>query len=644
MDRPSVHARLQYGFDTWMSRGTIAIMALLGVATVAFVLVVAVVVVVFRAFPEGVEDGDFWDVAWGNLMRTLDPGTMGGDAGWGFRLLMLIVTVGGLIIVASLIGIVSGAFDDKMAQLRKGRSRVLEDDHTLILGWSSKVIPIIAEVCIANASHRRGVIVVLADRDKVEMEEEIRAHVPNPGRTKIICRNGDPMSPLDLQIVSPRSAKSIIILPADGDADPDATAIKVALALTHTLDTGRVRPHLVAELRDPGNLDAAQLVGQDRAQWLIASELISRMTVQTCRQSGLSLVYTELLDFSGDEIYFTHQPNLVGSTYFDAQLCFADSTLLGIATADGVQLNPPPTRVVQDADRLIVLAQDDSAISVGPPAAVDESALSHAESAPPHAERTLILGCNSSLQTILDELGSYVAQGSAVCVAADVPEPALRIPSVLDLTFRRLDTTSRAGLESLDIVDFDHIIVLAYRDMLEVQAADARTLVTLLHLRDIADRHAIDLNIVTEMLDDRNRELAEVTKADDFIVSDRLVSLMLSQISESEDLVEVFQELFSSTGVEIYLRPADLYVALGVDVDFSTVLAGAAARGETAIGYRVGSETRSRAAGYGVRLNPLKGERRAFAPRDRIIVLAAQERSVPDGPQTETASEVLSAS
>ncbi|WP_396658360.1 hypothetical protein [Microbacterium sp.] len=644
MDRPSVRARLQYGFDTWMSRGTIAIMALLGVATVAFVLVVAAVVIVFRAFPEGVEDGDFWDVAWGNLMRTLDPGTMGGDAGWGFRLLMLIVTVGGLIIVASLIGIVSGAFDDKMAQLRKGRSRVLEDDHTLILGWSSKVIPIIAEVCIANASHRRGVIVVLADRDKVEMEEEIRAQVPNPGRTKIICRNGDPMSPLDLQIVSPRSAKSIIILPADGDADPDATAIKVALALTHTLDPGRVRPHLVAELRDPGNLDAAHLVGQDRAQWLIASELISRMTVQTCRQSGLSLVYTELLDFSGDEIYFTRQPNLVGSTYFDAQLCFADSTLLGIATADGVQLNPPPTRVVQDADRLIVLAQDDSATSVGHPAAVDESALSHAESAPPRAERTLILGCNSSLQTILDELGSYVAQGSAVCVAADVPEPALRIPSVLDLTFRRLDTTSRAGLESLDIVDFDHIIVLAYRDLLEAQAADARTLVTLLHLRDIADRHAIDLNIVTEMLDDRNRELAEVTKADDFIVSDRLVSLMLSQISESEDLVEVFQELFSSTGVEIYLRPADLYVALGVDVDFSTVLAGAAARRETAIGYRVGSETRSRSAGYGVRLNPPKGERRAFAPRDRIIVLAAHERSVPDGPQTETASEVLSAS
>ena len=38
------------------------------------------------------------------------------------------------------------------------------------------------------------------------------------------------------------------------------------------------------------------------------------------------------------------------------------------------------------------------------------------------------------------------------------------------------------------------------------------------------------------MLDVRNRELAEVTQADDFIVSDKLVSLMLAQVSENKDL------------------------------------------------------------------------------------------------------------
>jgi hypothetical protein len=188
VEKPSFRERARYRFDNVMSRGTIALMGLLAVATVALVLVVSLVVWVFRAFPDGAEEGDFIDILWGGLMRTLDPGTMGGDVGWGFRLLMLVITIGGLIIVASLIGIVSGAFDSKVADLRKGRSRVLESDHTLILGWNSKIHSIVHEIVLANESRGRMSIVVLGDRDKVEMEDEIRAAAGNLGRTAVICR------------------------------------------------------------------------------------------------------------------------------------------------------------------------------------------------------------------------------------------------------------------------------------------------------------------------------------------------------------------------------------------------------------------------------------------------------------------------
>ncbi|MBI5027428.1 MAG: potassium transporter TrkA, partial [Actinobacteria bacterium] len=91
----SAGERFRYWFDNVMSRGTIALMGLLGLATVALVLLVSVLVWVFRAFPDDAGEGDFIDILWGGLMRTLDPGTMGGDAGWGFRLLMLVITIGG---------------------------------------------------------------------------------------------------------------------------------------------------------------------------------------------------------------------------------------------------------------------------------------------------------------------------------------------------------------------------------------------------------------------------------------------------------------------------------------------------------------------------------------------------------------------
>ena len=87
MDKPSFAERFRYWFDNWMSRGTIALMGLLGLATVVLVLVVTVLVFLFGAFPDGEAEGDWLELLWAGLLRTLDPGTMGGDAGWGFRIL-----------------------------------------------------------------------------------------------------------------------------------------------------------------------------------------------------------------------------------------------------------------------------------------------------------------------------------------------------------------------------------------------------------------------------------------------------------------------------------------------------------------------------------------------------------------------------
>ncbi len=622
MTKPTFSERFRYWFDNWMSRGAIALMALLGIATLVLVLIVGVVVWVARQVPEDAPDISFGDILWGNLMRTLDPGTMGGDQGWGFRIFMLLITIGGLIIVASLIGIISGAFDSKVEELRKGRSKVLEKDHTLILGWSSKVFPIVSEICIANESRGRSVIVVLADKDKVEMEDEIRAEVGKTGKTKIICRTGDPMNLTDLEISNPHTARSIILIAPEGSADPDADVIKTALALTNNPQRKATPYHIVGELEDPANLEAATLVGRDEAHWVLGDELISRITVQSCRQSGLSVVYAELLDFGGDEIYFTEQPALYGKTYFEAQLSFNDSTVMGMVKGGVAQLNASPDATYDAGDQLIVIAEDDSAIRLVTAPVVDATSISTTKQPKPHPEHTLVLGYNAGLAGMLRELDEYVPTGSTVMVLANVDAPTFPKFAHVAVTFKKGDATSRSVLEGLKVEKFDHIIVLAYKETLDMQRADGRTLITLLQLRDLEDRLGVDLNIVSEMLDDRNRELAEVTNADDFIVSDKLISLMLSQVSENRQLTDVFDQLFSSTGSEIYLNPVESYVTPGSSVDFYTVLEAARRRGETAIGYRIEANAHKSDQGYGVAVNPLKTARVSFAAGDKVIVLA----------------------
>jgi hypothetical protein len=69
-------------------------------------------------------------------------------------------------------------------------------------------------------------------------------------------------------------------------------------------------------------------------------DLIARVA-QTSRQSGLSVVYTELMDFGGDEIYFKHEPALSGKTFGEALLAYEDSSVMGIRKSDGTVLLSP---------------------------------------------------------------------------------------------------------------------------------------------------------------------------------------------------------------------------------------------------------------------------------------------------------------
>ncbi|WP_331499150.1 CASTOR/POLLUX-related putative ion channel [Nocardioides sp.] len=509
---------------------------------------------------------------------------------------------------------------------------MIENGHTLILGWNSQLFTIISELCAANASRARSTIVVLANHDKIDMEGQIRSKVHKTGSTQVICRRGNPLDRHDLHLGSPETARSVVVLPSDKDEHPDALVIKTALALTHQLPPGN-EPAIVAELIDPLNLDAARLAGQGRARWLLASELISRMTVQTCLQGGLSTVCTELLDFAGDEIYFTEQPQLVGVSYLEAQCAFSRSTVIGIARGEDVRLNPPAETAIEKGDQLILIAADDSTIECVAPRSADTTVISDLIEVPEQPERILVLGSNSNLQRMLDDLAKYLAPGSSVHVVTDSTDPAPLPPEGLTVGVTRADTTSRHVLERLGVENYGHVLVLAYHDRYDVQVADSKTLVTLLHLRDIADRAALDINIVSEMLDDRNRELAEVARPDDFIVSSRLVSLMLAQVSENSELITVFEQLFSGDGSEIYVVPSELYIRDGAEADFYTVTAAAARRQETALGYRIAEDAYSNVKSYGVHLNPPKGERRTFGPGDSIIVLAENGKGTGRAPQ-----------
>jgi hypothetical protein len=278
---------------------------------------------------------------------------------------------------------------------------------------------------------------------------------------------------------------------------------------------------------------------------------------------------------------------------------------------------------------VIAIAADDDAIRLSslPDAAIDASAIRVPSRREPAPERVLILGWNYHAHIIIEELDAYVSPGSVATVVADTPNAAEVIASQsghlknLEATFSQGNTTDRHQMDALNIPSYQHVIVLSYSDTMDAQQADARTLVTLLHLRDIANRMEYPFSIVSEMVDVRKRELAEVARADDFIISDKLISLMLLQISENKQVAAIFADLFDPRGAELHFKPAGDYVQLGKPVNFYTVVESARRQGEVAVGYRLQGQAYDPAHSYGVKLNPRKSESVTFSERDRLILL-----------------------
>lgn len=295
---------------------------------------------------------------------------------------------------------------------------------------------------------------------------------------------------------------------------------------------------------------------------------------------------------------------------------------------DGAVLNPPSERVLAKGEKLVLLAEDDSAIRLdGKDHPVAEDKVIARPTPRPDAERTLVLDWNDGGRTILLELDQFVVSGSSCLVIVPSEDRAEEVRAVgEELKLQKLECqvaepSAWETLEGIDLTSFDHVILLS-SDGMSPADADARVLVSLIHTRHLMDEAGVDRSIVSELVMAENRAIAQTDRADDFVVGNHLVSLIYSQLAENPDVAAILGSLLSDEGAEIYLKPTEDYVKLDEDVDFYTLLEAAQRKGEAAIGYRVLAEHADANANYGVRLNPRKGDPVRFAAGDRVIVIA----------------------
>jgi hypothetical protein len=620
----SLTSKVKYRAHSIFENGTRALLFWLSIATLLFVVSVSLVLNSGFCNSADFESAGLVESFWLALNSAMDPGGVY-EIGWAYRFVMLGVSIFGILIVGTLIGVLTAGIDAVVTELRKGRSVVDVADHTLILGWSSKIVDAVKELTIANESRKRPVVTVLADRDKSEMIDYFNDHIPDAKNTKIICRSGDPQDFAALALVRPNFARSIILF-SDGTEFSDANILKRTLALSKGFSDGESIGPIIAEVDDSNN--ALAIAECSNVITIEPAQLITRMMVQAARRGGLIAVYDELLSFDGVEIYFYQDESVIGRRYDDLILCLGSASLIGIYTKAGAtRLNPLDNPEIKDGDQLIIIAEDDSLIDLSKPVSLQPSyiAFDASNQEPSKAEKIVIIGWHSWSHLFLQELVDFLAEGSVVNVFYDpklVENPDVTIAerfTNLSINFTAIDTCSFKELEKIDLNAVSSVILFSYRDSLSPTVADNKSLLTLAHLRALIKSRCLAVKVTSELQLSENRLLAIGDARDDFIASENFVSKVLVQLSENPNLKPVLDELLTSDGCEIHLRECQSYVGGTKVLQYGDLVKAGRGRQETVIGVLRTDEAN---AEYVVQMAIPKAKEIQLNANDWIIVIA----------------------
>lgn len=252
-----------------------------------------------------------------------------------------------------------------------------------------------------------------------------------------------------------------------------------------------------------------------------------------------------------------------------------------------------------------------------------------------------MIGWSFKSAAIIREFADYIIEGSQIHVLLKKPtvEQVAEIEALnqeldtIEVTLLQKDCLNIEDLMSVRPFEYDNIIILAGNahgdSQIDAGRVDSENIVALLLLRRIFSQYPMEsksTKLITEILDSQNDDLVAKAGVQDVIISNRLVSMIMAQISESPDIEKVYDDIFQEDGSEIYLKPADLYFKTLPDkVSFADMMAIAQERGEICIGVKIMQQESDKTNNNGVKLIPEKNTMFVLQPEDSLVVLAEDE-------------------
>ncbi|MDE6088182.1 MAG: hypothetical protein K2G25_07320, partial [Oscillospiraceae bacterium] len=402
-------------------------------------------------------------------------------------------------------------------------------------------------------------IVILSEKPKEEIETQIANvfsshHKKNQFRNLII-RRGNPMSKLDLDHISLRTAKTVLLMTPDNTIDQSFSVSKLFMFVTwyFSTDQNPCRTNIVVETANTNVETMVKEYHLEQTNQISVpvnyNEILGKIMAITAIMPSLNDVLLHMISFEGVEIYLK---NISGSN--SENLSIADEILMQKTAVPLFDLSDRRVYIAEnekEIDRLKSHKTEKIRKPLPEQKLIPCIALEKSE--------IIIIGINSKLPYILESLTCFMQeyqdmQIHVILMDTEENKPILE-QYYTDERYREILNSSQdhpviihdifKPLENLDIslLRKTNSILFLSDETCAASHMDEKPLLFWSKLKDIENFNARDC--IVEILDMQNKDIIQCRNKDQVIVSDKFLSCMYAQIGKDPLRLDVIQDLIT---------------------------------------------------------------------------------------------------
>ena len=515
---------IKYRIDRMLNKGLFYQLMLLVFAIIILLLIVSIFIIIVFQYPA---KRAFWD----SLMQFIDTGNISSVEGsFGLVITFLMVTFIGVCGWGSLIAMINKALQDRINNLSKGNAFIMEKNHAIILGYGEEALTIVEEFIMAKVK----TIIILSEHNVDVIRKRI-SFIKGYKKTNIIIREGSSSRIENIKLLNISKSSSISIINND-----DTESLNILLALKK----------IISKYELENKINICVLVHEEDTIEIIKSiedknfvihiiykyEILYKLIAQSIIYTGLSNVYEDLFSNDGNVFYIETDHDFDNHTFEDAALKYLDKgmILLGITKEDRSQLLiPKHDNILKKENRLVVLSRNNNDDSIKEYPDIKPNIIKY--------KNNILLICEEKrYEEIIKEISEYMENHNIRMLSYDL--------------IKSQKNKYKFMLEKLKKEEITKIVLIS-----EDNITDVKSINILLIIRQIIRKENLNIAILSLLNSIQKRNLIYSDDVRDFIVSGKLIGMLMAQASLSSNILYIFYGLLSKNGKDIIMSPYSDY-------------------------------------------------------------------------------------